>query len=55
MKKLFLHIVQERYEWFQERYQNVELSISQKDIASYLNMSPEHLSRIRKNRKLDQK
>lgn len=45
----------ERYEWFQERYQNVELSISQKDIASYLNMSPEHLSRIRKNRKLDQK
>ena len=38
----------ERYEWFQKQYPMLEEKVSKKDIASYLNMSPEHFSRIKK-------
>lgn len=41
----------ERYEWFREKYRDIESEISRKDIASYLNMTPEHLSRITRNGK----
>lgn len=41
----------ERYAWFREKYHEIESEISRKDIASYLNMTPEHLSRITRNEK----
>ena len=41
-----------RYAWFAEKYPELtDRRISQKDIASYLHMSAEHLSRIRSGKK----
>jgi len=38
----------ERYRWFQGRYGALEQQLSQEVIASYLGITPVHLSRIRK-------
>lgn len=45
----------ERYEWFQKKYPMLEEKVSKKDIASYLDMSPEHFSRIKRQKKSDLK
>lgn len=35
-----------KYEWFLETYPGLDALVSKKDIASFLNMSPESLSRV---------
>lgn len=40
--------VQERYQWFQETYPGLAELVKKKDIASFLGMSPESLSRLSK-------
>lgn len=40
--------VEERYGLFIQKYPNIETRISQKDVASYLGISPEFLSRMKK-------
>lgn len=40
--------VEERYQLFTAKYPNLETRISQKDVASYLGVTPEGLSRIKK-------
>ncbi|WP_158250461.1 helix-turn-helix domain-containing protein [Aquimarina sp. I32.4] len=42
---------EEKYDKFVERYQGLELRITQKDIAAYLGITPEFLSRIKRKRK----
>jgi CRP-like cAMP-binding protein len=39
---------EEKYEHFREKYPGLELRVSQKDVASYLGITPEFLSMIRK-------
>jgi CRP-like cAMP-binding protein len=39
----------ERYEDFQKKYRDIEQSVPQYMIASYLGITPEHLSSLRKN------
>lgn len=41
---------EEKYEAFVKKYPGLELRISQKDIASYLGITPEFLSMLRKRR-----
>ena len=41
---------EERYEHFTRKYPGLELRISQKDIASYLGITPEFLSMLRRKR-----
>ena len=49
--ELLLNNAQERYLQFLEDYPDLENRISQYHIASYLNIAPESLSRIRANLK----
>jgi CRP-like cAMP-binding protein len=44
------HTAEERYERFVERYPLLEQRVPQRQIASYLGITPESLSRIRKQR-----
>ena len=39
----------ERYEDFQKKYRDIEQSVPQYMVASYLGITPEHLSSLRKN------
>lgn len=39
--------VEERYHLFVQKYPNIETRISQKDVASYLGITPEFLSRMK--------
>ena len=41
--------VEDRYRYFLEIYPDLVEKVSKKDIASYLNMTPESLSRLLKN------
>lgn len=41
-----LYVGKERYEWFQQTYPDLPEQVKKKDIASYLRMTPESLSRI---------
>ena len=41
--------VEDRYRYFLEIYPDLVETVSKKDIASYLNMTPESLSRLLKN------
>ena len=43
--------VEDRYRYFLEIYPDLVEKVSKKDIASYLNMTPESLSRLLKNMK----
>ncbi len=45
----------ERYQWFLNTYPGLIERVSKKDIAAFLNMSPENLSRIRKTIPEDQR
>ncbi|MCD8015543.1 MAG: Crp/Fnr family transcriptional regulator [Lachnospiraceae bacterium] len=47
-RALVSYTARQRYEWFTEFYPGLEELISKKDIASFLNMSSESLSRVRK-------
>lgn len=49
--ELLLNSAQERYLQFLEDYPDIEKRLNQYHIASYLNIAPESLSRIRKNLK----
>jgi CRP-like cAMP-binding protein len=42
---------EERYDEFVEKHPNLDLTIPQKDIASYIGITPEFLSKIRKRKK----
>lgn len=48
------HRAKERYKYFVETYHDLVDVVSKKDIASYLHLSPESLSRVRKEYKEDQ-
>lgn len=49
MKRVLLHYdVKQRYEWFMKEYPEVAGKISNRYVASFLNMTPETLSRVRK-------
>lgn len=39
--------VESRYQIFRDKYPNIEMVISQKDVASYLGVTPEFLSRLK--------
>ena len=41
----------ERYEAFQRAFPDLENRVKQTDVASYLGISPEHLSRLRRSRR----
>ncbi|MCC8045055.1 MAG: Crp/Fnr family transcriptional regulator [Clostridiales bacterium] len=47
-RALVSYTARQRYEWFTRYYPGLEELISKKDIASFLNMSSESLSRVRK-------
>lgn len=47
--------VAQKNEWFLAEYAELDGRVSNKDIASFLNMTPVTLSRVRKERKLHQK
>lgn len=47
-RALVSYTARQRYEWFTRFYPGLEELISKKDIASFLNMSSESLSRVRK-------
>ena len=49
-RMLYLKTARERYEWFLEKYPGLIDQVPHSDIASYLNMTPVTLSRIRHNR-----
>lgn len=49
-KILLLYKANERYEWFLQRYGELENKVRKQDIASYLGISPETLSRLLKAR-----
>ena len=46
----FTHTADERYQHFQQQYPQLEQFVPLKYIASYLGMTPEFLSKIRRNR-----
>lgn len=46
-KMLYMKTAKERYEWFLEKYPDMIDCVSHKDIASFLNITPVTLSRIR--------
>ena len=50
-KMLYLNTAQERYEWFLEHYPGLIHSVKHYDIASFLNITPVTLSRIRRDMK----
>lgn len=47
-KMLYLKTAQERYEWFLEHYPGLIDTVNHYDIASFLNITPVTLSRIRR-------
>lgn len=46
---LYIKSAQERYEELVEKHEDIFSILSLKDIASFLNITPGHLSRLRKN------
>lgn len=54
-KMLYLKTAQERYEWFLEHYPSLIHVVNQYDIASFLNVTPVTLSRIKRDMKITSK
>ena len=50
-KMLYLKTARERYEWFLDHYPGLINSVNHYDIASFLNITPVTLSRIRRDMK----
>ncbi|TNE72118.1 Crp/Fnr family transcriptional regulator [bacterium] len=50
MTQQLFEVAEEKYQHFTDKYPGLELRISQKEIASYLGITPEFLSMLRKKR-----